>query len=494
MKMLTGYYDFILELHSDNVKNVRLKWYADIDEKEFEEIISADPTTIIKNNMIKKIGNYSKWLLHLYKTGNLLLEDLYKATEYLTLHKNNYSTLSKINKKLLNLFNFKTLPELYDAIAAFDKPKNVVDEKTLITNRYYFNINQAKLVFEDDNYLVITPLTIEAEQFYGINSKWCTLRPDQWENYSKKGPLYIIINKNKLNSKDPNRRLQLQIQSSQYMDMDDRRVEYTIALAYLKNKPEMRPIVDELIEKTGILILDSSEVLDMYMNGTAEEIKKTIPKYYDFSDYTDEEYLQILDRVSKLLPKFTDIAPMKFFTTNRVIDDERYLKVFAKLKTDTQLEILLATHEVTILKPYLNDDSAKAVEMAGDLLTDEKPATVGEITSILGNNFSKVVGNVDLAFDSVKSKSDKWKMGMLLYCLDNIADVSNQKIKQFLLKFTDELQTIKRLNKPGGESRKFMSDVLDSLYSREDINESVKQDKINKIKRRQIRLEILLGE
>ena len=39
MKMLSGYYDFILELHSDNVENVRLKWYKDIDEKEFEEII-----------------------------------------------------------------------------------------------------------------------------------------------------------------------------------------------------------------------------------------------------------------------------------------------------------------------------------------------------------------------------------------------------------------------------------------------------------------------
>ena len=38
MNRIISYHDFIFELHTDNVENVRKKWYLDLDEKEFEEI------------------------------------------------------------------------------------------------------------------------------------------------------------------------------------------------------------------------------------------------------------------------------------------------------------------------------------------------------------------------------------------------------------------------------------------------------------------------
>jgi len=46
---------------------------------------------------------------------------------------------------------------------------------------------------------------------------------------------------------------------------------------------------------------------------------------------------------------------------------------------------------------------------------------------------------------------DDEKTAYLLYILDNIADVTNPTLKEFLLKFEDLLRTIKKINKPGSK-------------------------------------------
>jgi len=46
---------------------------------------------------------------------------------------------------------------------------------------------------------------------------------------------------------------------------------------------------------------------------------------------------------------------------------------------------------------------------------------------------------------------DDEKTAYLLYILDNIADVTNPKMKKFLLKFEELLRTIKKINKPGSK-------------------------------------------
>jgi len=48
----------------------------------------------------------------------------------------------------------------------------------------------------------------------------------------------------------------------------------------------------------------------------------------------------------------------------------------------------------------------------------------------------------------LKNVGDDEKTAYLLYILDNIADVSNPKLKKFLLEFEDLLRTIKKINKP----------------------------------------------
>jgi len=57
----------------------------------------------------------------------------------------------------------------------------------------------AKKVYEDDSYLVVVPTTHEASCFYGAGTKWCTASSDRdghFNNYSRKGMLLYILNKN----------------------------------------------------------------------------------------------------------------------------------------------------------------------------------------------------------------------------------------------------------------------------------------------------------
>jgi hypothetical protein len=74
---------------------------------------------------------------------------------------------------------------------------------------------QIKIVFEDDEWILVRPLTYFASKKYGSNTKWCTTQennPDYFDKYSSKGVLIYCINKksgykvasfNSLNVEDP---------------------------------------------------------------------------------------------------------------------------------------------------------------------------------------------------------------------------------------------------------------------------------------------------
>jgi hypothetical protein len=57
---------------------------------------------------------------------------------------------------------------------------------------------QTKVVYEDDEWLLVRPLTYESSKKYGANTKWCTTQSDNPEyflKYSTKGVLIYCINK-----------------------------------------------------------------------------------------------------------------------------------------------------------------------------------------------------------------------------------------------------------------------------------------------------------
>ncbi len=51
----------------------------------------------------------------------------------------------------------------------------------------------------------------------------------------------------------------------------------------------------------------------------------------------------------------------------------------------------------------------------------------------------------------LRNVGDDEKTAYLLWILDNVADVTNPKLKAFLLQFEELLRTIKKINKPGSK-------------------------------------------
>jgi hypothetical protein len=74
-----------------------------------------------------------------------------------------------------------------------------------------------------------------------------------------------------------------------------------------------------------------------------------------------------------------------------------------------------------------------------ELIQSLRELDVTKFTEKQLDNVHKFLSNV----------GDDEKTAYLLYILDNIADVTNPKLKTFLLKFEDLLKTIKKINKPG---------------------------------------------
>jgi len=210
MKYIKLFESFLLEYV--DIKDIYNKYYGDIDSTTFNKIIEADPTTILSKN---KIGKYSKWLLNLYKSNNLKLEDLYKATEYLTL-------FNSFQHKLLvkDINKISSLPELYKLVEIYDDKKEEVE----FTNEEEQKlIGEFKQVFKNSKYRIIIPLTLKASEYFGKGTEWCTVYPDNFKTYTKnqnlnnldRNALYILYTEN------PKDRLQFHFKSRQFMDIKD---------------------------------------------------------------------------------------------------------------------------------------------------------------------------------------------------------------------------------------------------------------------------------
>lgn len=211
------------------VKEIYETYYSNIPKGTFEEICKGDPTTHFNENKLTKVGRYVKWLTKLYLNNNLLLEDISKANEYLSVF---YNIRNHI--KGVDIFSFDSITSgetpLFEYISKYVKPNNLNNESELLTNKYFIINKEAEILFEDDKWLVVYPKTKDASGFYGANSQWCTRNPNSFETYNTKGKLFIFILKDKVISDvsskrhsdlEPQRRFQYHIQENQFMNMAD---------------------------------------------------------------------------------------------------------------------------------------------------------------------------------------------------------------------------------------------------------------------------------
>ena len=174
------------------------KYYPNIDDATFMQLIALDPTYRDGSN---SLGKYGKWILNLYNKGIIPEDDFDEITSLLnqfTIYRN------RIANKDLNAY--KTLDELSSALA------EVVDDDSMLSDRqklrFRKNVKAGRVsiaaeddydvVFEDDQYIVYVPNTHEASMKLGKGTQWCTAHenPDWYERYTRNGgKLYIIKNK-----------------------------------------------------------------------------------------------------------------------------------------------------------------------------------------------------------------------------------------------------------------------------------------------------------
>ncbi len=184
-------------------------------EQIFSWLESRDPTK-------KKI--YLQWILTCAVDRGVPFEDF----EYLPTTLAEYDNRKRKNQlppEAKDINQIKT-PSALDVLLRDEANKQATasDRETQAAMR------ESKLIYQDEDWLIVTPTTEKAAQFWGRPTEWCTAYGDsqgrwpdrtcKFRDYNNFGPLVIIINQ-----RDPQERYQWQARTEQYMDRDDKQIK-----------------------------------------------------------------------------------------------------------------------------------------------------------------------------------------------------------------------------------------------------------------------------
>lgn len=283
-----------LYLAEGKLDDIYQKYYSKIPFDTFMQIIAADPTTPVRGNEVQKPGKFSKWLLDIFMKGNLKLEDLYKATEYLGVFMRHQKKL-EISQRNINQYT-----SLADLFAVIQPYREVKTQSQLSASAK----KDAEKVFENQEWLVVVPKTEAASCYYGKGTEWCTaadVSDNRFEYYNQYGPLYINIHK------QTQRKYQFHFPNSEFMDENGDTIDLIEFLASnkelenfywekeIKNQP---PPSDFTLNSDGTGVLKTyqyDEFIDE-MGGDGDlDFYKDITKgegfsYFDSMNYQFDKY------------------------------------------------------------------------------------------------------------------------------------------------------------------------------------------------------------
>jgi hypothetical protein len=222
MKLLEILLESLNILTEDRIEILKQK-FSMLPEKEFQEIIDADPS---------KNKEFSQWLLNLYKQHNLKLEDLYKVKDYLYL-------FMKIKKKSSiqiekDINKYKSIQDLFVAIDPYDNSKDIMSKN---------EIKEDNLAYETSKWKIYIPKTYEDSCILGKGTQWCTATEktdNYYKHYSSQGQLYILISKI-----DPTEKYQFHFESGQFMDKNDHSINYK---QFFGENPELKDFFHDKID------------------------------------------------------------------------------------------------------------------------------------------------------------------------------------------------------------------------------------------------------
>ena len=182
-------------------------WKKSVPRDVFEKILLADPT---------KKKAFTKWMIELMLNGKLLVEDLYKAKEYLYL----FSTYRN-HLKRKNISDYESLPDLLSAVKPYRPDDSEAGGDYEEQSKILINKGEAELFYKNDEWMVVIPKTLKASCHFGKNTEWCTTHSNNFEAYTKMGPLFILHNEDA----QGHDRLQFHFETLSFMDENDEEVD-----------------------------------------------------------------------------------------------------------------------------------------------------------------------------------------------------------------------------------------------------------------------------
>lgn len=440
-------------LSESKVSDIHDKYYKDIRLDLFNDIIMSDPTTPVKNAIPDKLGQYSKWLLFLYKKEKLKKEDLYKAKEYLTVY-NELKRQNILPDSVKDIGQIGSLPELFILNSKFGGTGQIKDDESyLLNDRYYINSGQAELFFENKRWMIVVPQSFEASKFYACTSQWCTRFPDNYVHYTKDGPLYIIIDKLKLNQDDATKRYQFHFESNQFMNMNDSQINVG---EFFKNNPSISDALSEAIAKYLSKSYDLSDTVLALLGAIAERNPEFIPKFIPALEERIRKGLKIPESIIDTIPGLRDLQ-IKIFSEHGWTIAEKYLMQMEPEELQKTIEKKLSKYGSISLPPhyfknaenrlkvyYYKDMVKRGGELPHSVALSSDPKLVAYYIEQMSNSDKKLpVWAYEMATVEQKERYRKGLLKSKVHLIEpeQFKELSEHEKLSYLNKYIDSLYT-----------------------------------------------------
>lgn len=261
---------------------------------------------------------YAIWLIRTYLKGGInRFEDFDRAREYLELfHKfKNRLPIKDINQ-------IKTLSDLGEMVLKLTDEKTGKEAKKA-QEQELLDSNQAKIIYNSDDFKITLLNSVEASCYYGKNTQWCTASTkstNYFDDYNKSGNLYVLLNKKK------NQRWQIYMEPNGWREAPELRDENDREISFLELIDTFPPMLEIFGKKFENQYFNFIQ-FDKYPIFIA--ISKKSPKIKYFVGKNSLKLLpdgtsimRNLDKLRKILPKLKPIferPKMKSSTISNVL-------------------------------------------------------------------------------------------------------------------------------------------------------------------------------
>lgn len=210
--------DILLEALSP--KEIRQKYYNDIDKKTFERIAKADPTSRYEDGKLTKVGAFVKFIIKDYKRGIFKFEDAPRYKEYIGLY------IKNRNRKELRGFDILKIDGIHELI---DKLQFLKAEESGEIDELLKMLTEGvdyREVLNGEKWRVFQPLSEKGACTLGFTTEWCTAWGPKSMDKSKRGRQNLFNsykdNLFTLYSKETQKPVwQIHLQTNQFMDVND---------------------------------------------------------------------------------------------------------------------------------------------------------------------------------------------------------------------------------------------------------------------------------